>query len=270
MDFKKTEICFIILKIAAIVFVMNTISGILFGYLPSIPTTWFVLLDSIVVIFGSAPLIAVFVIHPYIVAQSQSEENYKLAIKAANNGLWDWDIENDTLFFSEQFLLTLGLNRAELHDIEDWVKRIHPEDQLRFKQELDKSIAGNRSGAFQCEYRIQHAMGHYVSVLNRWLCVKKNQYIIRAIGAQTDLTPLKKAEEKWVYETSYDSLTRLPNRRLILEKIEEAMRQQHIGETKGFVFLFIDLDNFKRINDSIGHFAGDELLVKIAEDSKKP
>lgn len=269
MGFKKTEICIILLKIAAIVFVVNTISGILFDYLPPVSEAWAILLDSVVVTLCSTPLIAVFVIHPYIAAQDESDERYALAIKAANNGLWDWDIQNNTFFFSEQFLSTLGLNAAALHEIEAWVKRVHPEDRARFRRELENSITSNRSGAFQCEYRIQHAMGHYIWVLNRWLCVKKNQYTVRAIGAQTDLTALKKAEEKWVYETSYDGLTHLPNRRLMLDKIEEAMHQQHTGEIKGFIFLYIDLDNFKRINDSIGHFAGDELLVKIAERLKK-
>jgi diguanylate cyclase (GGDEF)-like protein/PAS domain S-box-containing protein len=272
MHFKKTDIYTILLKIAAIVFAMNTMSGILFAYLSPVPATSGILLDfldSIVITLTATPLIALFVIYPYIAAQAESDERYALAIKAANNGLWDWDIVNNTFFFSEQFLSTLGVTNPELDKIEPWIKLIHPEDRERFKYELENSIASNQNGMFQCEYRIQQARGHYIWVLNRWLCVKKNEFTVRAIGAQTDLTALKKAEEKWVYETSYDNLTHLPNRRLMLEKIEEAMRQQHLGEIKGFIFLYIDLDNFKRINDSIGHFAGDELLVKIAERLKK-
>lgn len=269
MLLKKIDICSIMLKIVAIVFVVNTVTGALIELLPVVPQFVSVLLDSCLITLFTTPFIAVFVIRPYVNAQAASEERYVLAIKAANTGLWDWDIVNDRLFFSDQFLSTLGIESADLTTLEAWVKRIYPEDRLHFKQELEQSIRAKRNGAFQCEYRIQHAKDHYVWVLNRWLCIKEDEETVRVIGAQTDLTAVKKIQEKWEYESSYDSLTHLPNRRVMLEKIEEAMHQQYIGEIKGFIFLYIDLDNFKRINDSVGHFSGDELLVKIADRLKK-
>ncbi len=184
----------------------------------------------------------------------ESEERYALAARGTNDGLWDWKLATGDVYFSSRWNQMLGRHESDRwSDPEEWFGLIHPADLDRVKA----GIAAHREGStpeFASEYRMRHKNGSYIWVLSRGIAVRNGEgTAIRMAGSQTDITEGKVA----------DPLTNLPNRLYFMDKLEcsiEAARQT--GSV--FAVLFIDLDRFKLINDSLGHVAGDELLTGVA------
>jgi diguanylate cyclase (GGDEF)-like protein/PAS domain S-box-containing protein len=187
-------------------------------------------------------------------ALRESEERYALATRGANDGLWDWKIKTDEIYFSARWNQMLGYpDRDSWADSEAWFRLIHQADRDRVKGE----ITAHREGAtpiFSCEYRMHHENGSYIWVLSRGIAVRNGDGVAtRMAGSQTDITEGKVA----------DPLTALPNRLYLLDKLDNLFDTQHENGNL-FAVLFLDLDRFKLINDSLGHAAGDELLMGIA------
>ncbi len=201
-------------------------------------------------------------------ALRRSEERYALAARAANDGLWDWDLKEDTIFFSTRWKAALGYSEKEIgpHPGE-WLNRIHEEDRPRFDEALDDHLQG-RTPHFQTEYRVRHRNGIYHWMLGRSAAVRDEMdRAIRIAGSQTDITPRKRAELKLVREASHDSLTGLYNRTHFLRELDRLIEEQNESD-RDFALMFLDLDYFKNVNDSLGHQAGDQFLVAAAERIK--
>ena len=182
-----------------------------------------------------------------------SDERYVLAAKGSNDGLWDWKIPSDKIYFSPRWKQMLGYTDDEIgSEPGEWFSRIHPGDLQRVKAE----IAERRRDApevFACEYRILQKSGLYIWVLCRGIAVCGPKNIVRMAGSQTDIT-----EGKVV-----DSLTGLRNRLYFIDKIESCLNACE-GAAHPFAVLFLDLDRFKVVNDSLGHDAGDQLLIEVS------
>ncbi len=183
-----------------------------------------------------------------------SDERYVLAAKGSNDGLWDWKIPSDKIYFSPRWKQMLGYTDDDEIGSEpgEWFSRIHPGDLQRVKAE----IAERRRDApevFACEYRILQKSGLYIWVLCRGIAVCGPKNIVRMAGSQTDIT-----EGKVV-----DSLTGLRNRLYFIDKIESCLNACE-GAAHPFAVLFLDLDRFKVVNDSLGHDAGDQLLIEVS------
>ena len=187
-------------------------------------------------------------------ALRESEERYALAARGANDGLWDWKFTTNQIYFSSRWNQMLGYDVLDQwSDPEEWFSRIHPSDRGRVKAE----IAAHREGVtaeLTSEYRMRHKNGSYIWVLSRGVVVRgPDGAAVRMAGSQTDITEGKVA----------DPLTALPNRIYFIDKLECSIdAARHDG--KAFAVLFLDLDRFKMVNDSLGHAAGDELLMGIA------
>jgi diguanylate cyclase (GGDEF)-like protein/PAS domain S-box-containing protein len=184
----------------------------------------------------------------------ESEERYALAARGSNDGLWDWKMTTREIYFSSRWKQMLGYAESEiLPDPEEWFSRIHAADSERVQSE----IAAHREGStreFASEYRMRHRNGSYIWMLSRGAAVRDEQGVaMRMAGSQTDIT-----EGKIV-----DPLTGLPNRLYFLDRLSDAL-QKASSDRAGFAVLFIDIDRFKLVNDTLGHSAGDELLVGIA------
>jgi diguanylate cyclase (GGDEF)-like protein/PAS domain S-box-containing protein len=184
----------------------------------------------------------------------ESEERYALAARGANDGLWDWKIATGEIYFSSRWNQMLGYPELDRRsNPEEWFSLIHTADRKRVKSEIAAHVAGTTT-EFSSEYRMRHQNGSFIWVLSRGIAVRNGQGpALRMAGSQTDITEGKVA----------DPLTALPNRLYFIDKLEatfEAVRQS--GGL--FAVLFLDLDRFKLINDSLGHGAGDELLMGIA------
>lgn len=197
-------------------------------------------------------------------ALRESEERYALAVQGANDGIWDWNLKTNQVYFSSRWKAMLGYDDHEILDgVDEWFNRIHPQDQHWVKHRLHEHLSGLTSH-FETEYRMLHRDGIYRWMLSRGLAVQDaDGKMARVAGSQTDMTAWKQAEEKLVHDALHDTLTDLPNRVLLIERLRHAIQlaQRH---NSLFAVLFIDLDRFKVINDSLGHMLGDQLLIAIA------
>ena len=194
----------------------------------------------------------------------RSEQRYALAAAATNDGLWDWDLNDDTVYYSDRSRTILGAGVGETA-ITAWLDRVHPDD----RQGLDEAIAEQRSGAagrpLECEHRIRSGSGETQWVLCRGLTLTDDDGgATRIVGSFTDVTERRELAERLRHLALYDSLTALPNRALLLDRLGVAMRRRSTEKSHHFALLFIDLDGFKVINDSLGHMVGDKLLVGVA------
>lgn len=203
-----------------------------------------------------------------------SEERYVLAARGANDGLWDWNIAAGTIYFSPRWQEMLGYAENEIGDTpSEWFDRIHPEDRELFEVRLMAHFRRLLSH-FQHEYRILHRDGSYRWMLCRGLAVwDQHGQAVRIAGSQTDITDRKKAEQQLQHDALHDSLTGLPNRVLFSDRLERAIVRLRREPDRHFAVLFLDLDRFKVINDSLGHEVGDQLLIAVAvrlQESVRP
>ena len=159
----------------------------------------------------------------------------------------------------------LGYGENELgQSIDEWFERVHPQDRHALKALL-LAESGEAPQKIEHEHRIRHRRGHYFWVLCRGILVRDNQgQVKRIVGSLTDITRRRLAEEQLKHDALHDVLTGLPNRIHFAAQLERVM--QLAGETNGseFAVLFLDLDRFKVINDSLGHIVGDQLLAEVA------
>ncbi|MEO0456351.1 MAG: EAL domain-containing protein [Cyanobacteria bacterium P01_A01_bin.114] len=125
-----------------------------------------------------------------------SKERYALAVQGANDGIWDWDLITNRVYYSERWQSLLGLNDLPISDSpEEWLSRIHPLDQARFKEKMRAHLA-RRIRQFQCEYRLRHADGRYRWMLTRGMALWDAEgTVYRFAGSQTDMTTRKSLEQ---------------------------------------------------------------------------
>ncbi len=197
---------------------------------------------------------------------AESKERYELAARGARDGLWDWDLASDRIYFSARWMGMLGLPE-EARDDEDpelWLSRVHPDDRPRLENEIAAARDGDPPHHFECEYRVRHADGEYRWVLSRGVAVRDGEgEAYRMAGSQADITERKRAEEQLVHDAFHDGLTDLPNRALFLDRLGRLLQGSHRRPDLHFAVVYVDLDRFKVVNDSLGHSEGDRLLVKI-------
>lgn len=193
-----------------------------------------------------------------------SEERYALAARGANDGLWDWNLVTQHVYFSPRWKAMLGLADDEVEPgLEGWLSRTSAEDRTQLTQTLLRHIGGD-SPHFECEFRILHNDGTYRWMLSRGLAVRDEGGIAsRLAGSMTDITARKKAEEQLLHDALHDGLTSLANRVLFADRLNQVILRVKRAPEHRFGVLFIDVDRFKVVNDSLGHLTGDELLVAI-------
>lgn len=199
-------------------------------------------------------------------ALRQSEERYALAVRGANDGLWDWHMRSGEVYYSPRWKSILGLaETTTLKQMDDWISRIHPADIQAFQHALDAHLAGDTE-QFSHEYRIRKADGNYTWVLSRGVATRgADGSLQRMAGSLTDISIRKRTEEQLIHDALHDGLTGLPNRNLLYDRLDQTLKQLRRRASGNFAVLFIDLDRFKMINDSLGHNAGDQLLVAFAK-----
>lgn len=197
-------------------------------------------------------------------ALRESEERYVVAIRGANDGIWDWNLKANQINFSPRWKSILGYDDNEIgNDILEWFNRIHVDDVEKVKLDLSAHMSG-ATPHFQNEHRMMHKKGYYRWVLCRGLAIRNGDQVVRRIaGSLTDISERKDAEAKLLHDAFFDRLTGLPNRALFLDRLKVAIERAKRKPEHLFAVFFLDLDHFKNINDTLGHPVGDNLLVEV-------
>ena len=203
--------------------------------------------------------------HQTLEALRRSEERYALAVRGANDGLWDWDLTTNRIYYAPRWKSMLGYEDGQIGDsILEWFNRVNPLDVERVKAEVSEHLAGKTSH-LETEHRMLHDDGTYRWVLTRGLAVRDDQgKVVRMAGSQSDITQRKAAEYRLQHDAFHDSLTGLPNRALLLDRLGQAVARTKRRPDSRFGVLFLDIDGFKHVNDSLGHQMGDQLLIAIS------
>ncbi len=203
-------------------------------------------------------------------ALAESEFRWKFAIEGTGDGLWDWDIPSNKVYFSKTWKQMLGYEENEISNhLSEWERIVHPEDLARTLAAVQDHFDG-KTPTYATENRLLCKDGSYKWILDRGLVVSRDAQgkPLRAIGTHTDITERKQMEDLVRQQAFYDALTKLPNRRLLIDRLTLAMSLGKRSHTYG-ALLFLDLDNFKPLNDTHGHEAGDLLLVEVANRLKR-
>ncbi|MBN1127357.1 MAG: diguanylate cyclase [Chitinispirillaceae bacterium] len=226
-------------------------------------------------------------------ALQMSEERYALAVNGSKDGLWDWDLRKNRIFFSSRWKSMLGYTDQEIgDDPEEWFSRMHPSDVRRVRNAINTHLKGI-SEHLKTEHRMIHKNGSCRWVLVRGTAVRnKKKAAIRLAGSMTDITERKKAvrqlkkaladlrfalasekvlmeeldrKNKELVELSItDGLTGLYNHRFLQERFDfEYKRLRRYGGSLSIMIM--DIDHFKAVNDTYGHQFGDFVLKLLGE-----
>ena len=189
------------------------------------------------------------------------ERRVMLALEGAGLGLWDWDVPGGKASFSPVWVRMLGYAPDELSPhISSWEALVHPDDWRDIRDALEPHLRG-QTDAYRAEYRLKHKDGHWVWVLSAGRVLDRGEQgeALRVVGIHEDISPRKAMEESLLQLATSDPLTGLWNRRHFTEMIRGELGRVRRGQSPA-ALLLLDLDFFKRINDTYGHAAGDEVL----------
>lgn len=193
-----------------------------------------------------------------------SEERFRTIARATTDVVWDWNLEDDTLWISDTIEPTFGYATTDFSGpIRAWSNYIHPEERERVVSHIRSAIDSGQT-EWMDEYRFLRKDGSVAIVLDRGYIIRDAAgRSTRMIGAMVDLTENRQNERRIEYLAYYDALTQLPNRQLLLDRLQRALDNCAQNCCSNALF-FIDLDNFKSLNDTLGHAVGDQLLNQVA------
>ena len=194
--------------------------------------------------------------HKWAVADlHESEERYVLAMRGANDGLWDWNLTTNQVYWSPRWKAMLGEDEGAIGNSPDeWFDRVHPDDLAAVKGALSAHLV-DANDHFESEHRMLHRTGVFRWVRCRGAAVRdSNGRATRLAGSLTDVTETKLS----------DALTGLPNRLLFVDLLERAITRQSRRPQSMFALLTLGFNRFNLVNDSLGPITADRLLAAVA------
>lgn len=199
-------------------------------------------------------------------ALRESEARWSFALEGGGDCVWDWNVSSNEVSLSKGGKGMFGFADDEIgNDMSEWNARVHPEDISRLLSKISEFFH-SKADRFFAEYRVRCKDDSWKWILTRGMVAHRSTdgRVTRMIGTHTDLSERKLAEETIRRQANYDSLTQLPNRRLFRDRLEQTIRLAK-RDRSSFALMLIDLDHFKEVNDTMGHDAGDFLLVDAAQ-----
>jgi len=194
-------------------------------------------------------------------------ERISIAADSAGIGIWDYNINTQHLVWDNWMHVIYDTSIENFEGkFDDWAKTVHPDDIDKATQQLENFIQGK--GAFDTEFRIIKTDGkiHWIKA-NASLINDNQNKPVRIIGINRDITDSKEKEQIIRQQANYDPLTLLPNRKLFLELLQQQIKLTDRNHQQLWL-IYLDLDGFKEVNDTLGHHVGDSLLIKVAKRLK--
>lgn len=200
-----------------------------------------------------------------VLQRRDAESQLRLVLDGANLGFWDWQYQTGEHWVNDRWMEILGLTRRDLKgDIADWEDRIHPKEKAKVLKTVEEHI--RKGQGYVVEYRLRHRDGHWVWIQGSGAVVSHDPEThepVRLCGTHQDISERRRQEERILHQAHFDSLTELPNRFLALDRLSQSINEAQRNQEMVAV-LFLDLDDFKKINDTLGHDTGDKLLMEAA------
>lgn len=193
-----------------------------------------------------------------------SEERLRLVMEATGEGIWDWQILSGLIVHNAAWPLMLGLDESLLtHPVDDFINRVHAQDLPAVQQAIQRCLA--EGADYVSEHRLRFKDSHYIWVLDRGKVVERSAdgSPLRMVGSMKNIDERKRSEAEIHRLAFYDALTSLPNRRLLIDRLQLTIAKKRRSQALG-ALMFLDMDRFKLLNDTHGHAMGDALLIQVA------
>lgn len=192
----------------------------------------------------------------------ESEERYRIIAEQTGQVVYDYDVVSGTITWTGAIRKITGYDPEEFQkmDIDAWAESIHPEDREDALQLLEE--ARKACGAYHAEYRMRHRSGIWLFIEDNGVFMRDDSGVVhRMLGTLSDITERKRISSEMAWQATHDALTGLVNRHEFEERVARLLfnrrgRRRH-------ALLYIDLDQFKVVNDTCGHQAGDQLLRQL-------
>jgi diguanylate cyclase (GGDEF)-like protein/PAS domain S-box-containing protein len=197
---------------------------------------------------------------------SELRERFSLAIRGAKDGMWEWDLARQKVFYSQRWRELLGLDGETIRPtLESWLSRVHPQDVERLRGDLDHQVKG-LSSVHENEHRIRDGAGQWRWVLSRAV-IHRNASgdVVRMAGSLTDITPYREREQQLRQQSRHDATTNLPDRRVFHEHLARAVELARAHDDFAFVVLLVEIDRLGQIRHGFGVAAADELVAATAK-----
>ena len=202
-------------------------------------------------------------------ALRRSEERFRIVARVTSDAIWDLDVRTDTLWFGASLHELFGYAPDEFQaSLSLWMDRIHPDDRQRVIARFDHALHGGSDVHWSDDYRFIRKDGSVAHVHDRAQILRDGDgTALRVVGAVIDVSERHASDLHIRYLAFHDTLTQLPNRAFLTERLEAALaaaRSDTGGDARRRALLLIDLDNFKTLNETLGHAVGDRLLQQLA------
>jgi diguanylate cyclase (GGDEF)-like protein/PAS domain S-box-containing protein len=196
----------------------------------------------------------------------QNKAHLETIAQATHDSLWEWDFATNRVWRGGKTDQILGCVKEEIkYEFNWWLKRIHPADEDRVRNSLRHAIDSGEN-RWSSEYRLRRNDGSFATVSDHGFIIRdKKGRGMRMFGGTADISAQRRAEEHLAHSAFHDSLTGLPNRDFLLAQLDRLLRRRRYKEDgSSIAVLFIDVDRFKVVNDSLGRRGGDQVLIEIA------
>ncbi|HEX2841958.1 EAL domain-containing protein [Hyphomicrobium sp.] len=204
-------------------------------------------------------------VEPHYGAAPSELQARSIAVDASGAAVWEWNARRDEVKVSTAVETLLGLSPGDLSTrTDEFMRHLHPSDRERFRLALF-TVQERRDGKICCDFRLRQADNNY-----RWFELEaagvpgSDPRSFKCVGLLRDVTDTKRAQERLLHDAVHDGLTGLPNRELLLDRLEVAMGRAKSEPQIRPTVLIIDIDKFTNLNSSLGLVLGDSLLLTIA------